>query len=130
MIRDTLKMAEDLILVVDNDVDLASLRQLEQVPQALLEHNIYQKFGDTKLYYRLDKANNAPGQQRHIHVFKDDKGRIQLFSINFDGTKHDGSKRQLNSKEQSALTALGIPVPPNGLLECEDMSFGKILLLD
>lgn len=123
-------MAEDLILVVDNDVDLASLRQLEQVPQALLEHNIYQKFGDTKLYYRLDKANNAPGQQRHIHVFKDDKGRIQLFSINFDGTKHDGSKRQLNSKEQSALTALGIPVPPNGLLECEDMSSGKILLLD
>lgn len=123
-------MAEDLILVVDNDVDLASLRHLEQVPQALLEHNIYQKFGDTKLYYRLDKANNAPGQQRHIHVFKDDKGRIQLFSINFDGTKHDGSKRQLNSKEQSALTALGIPVPPNGLLECEDMSSGKILLLD
>lgn len=123
-------MAEDLILVVDNDVDLASLRQLEQVPQALLEHNIYQKLGDTKLYYRLDKANNAPGQQRHIHVFKDDKGRIQLFSINFDGTKHDGSKRQLNSKEQSALTALGIPVPPNGLLECEDMSSGKILLLD
>lgn len=123
-------MAEDLILVVDNDVDLASLRQLEQVPQALLEHNIYQKFGDTKLYYRLDKANNAPGQQRHIHVFKDDKGRIQLFSINFDGTKHDGSKRQLNSKEQSALTALGIPVPPNGLLECEDMSSGMILLLD
>ncbi len=123
-------MAEDLILVVDNDVDLASLRQLEQVPQALLEHNIYQKFGDTKLYYRLDKANNAPGQQRHIHVFKDDKGRIQLFSINFDGTKHDGSKRQLNSKEQSALTALGIPVPPNGLLECEDISSGKILLLD
>lgn len=123
-------MAEDLILVVDNDVDLASLRQLEQVPQALLEHNIYQKFGDTKLYYRLDKANNAPGQQRHIHVFKDDKGRIQLFSIIFDGTKHDGSKRQLNSKEQSALTALGIPVPPNGLLECEDMSSGKILLLD
>ncbi len=34
-------MAEDLILVVDNDVDLASLRQLEQVPQVLLEHNIY-----------------------------------------------------------------------------------------
>ena len=119
-----------MILVVDYDVDLASLRQLEQVPQALLEHNIYQKFGDTKLYYRLDKANNAPGQQRHIHVFKDDKGRIQLFSINFDGTKHDGSKRQLNSKEQSALTALGISVPPNGLLECEDMSSGKILLLD
>ena len=26
-------MAEDLILVVDNDVNLASLRQLEQIPK-------------------------------------------------------------------------------------------------
>lgn len=123
-------MEEDLILVVDSDVDLASLKNLEKMPQMLVEHNIYQRFGDTKSYYRLDKANNAPGQQRHIHVFKDDKGRIQLFSINFDGTKHDGYQRQLTSKEQSALTALGIPVPPNGLLECEDMNSGRKLLLD
>ena len=123
-------MEEELILVVDSDVDFAGLRQLEMVPQKLVEHKIYQRFGDTKLYYRLDKANNAPGQQRHIHVFKDDKGRIQLFSINFDGTKHDGSQRQLTSKEQSALTGLGIPVPPNGILECEDISSGKMLLLD
>lgn len=121
-------MEEDLILIVDNDVDFAGLSQLEKMPKVLLEHNIYQRFGDTKSYYRLDKANNAPGQQRHIHVFKDDKGRIQLFSINFDGTKHDGSKRQLTSKEQSALIALGIPVPPNGLLECENISSGKELL--
>ena len=123
-------MDEELILVVDNDVDLPSLKHLEQVPQMLLEHNIYQHFGDTKLYYRLDKGNNAPGQQRHIHVYKDNKGKIQLFSINFDGTKHDGSKRQLTTKEQSALTALGISIPPNGLLECEVLSSGKMLLLD
>lgn len=122
-------MEKELILVVDNDVDLVGLSQLERIPQTLLEHNIYQRFGDTKLYYRLDKANNAPGQQRHIHVFKDDKGRIQLFSINFDGTKHDGSQRQLSSGEQKALTALGIPVPPNGLLECEYISPGNMLLL-
>lgn len=123
-------MEEELILVVDSDVELEGLKHLERVPQALLEHNIYQKFGDTKLYYRLDKANNAPGQQRHIHVFKDNKGRLQLFSINCDGTKHDGSKRQLSSKEQSALTSLGIPIPPNGLLECEEWDSGKKLLLD
>lgn len=123
-------MEEELILIVDNDVDLAGLSQLERIPQTLLEHNINQRFGDTKLYYRLDKSNNAPGQQRHIHVFKDDKGRIQLFSINFDGTKHDGSQRQLSSKEQCALSELGIPVPPNGLLECENISSGKMLLLD
>lgn len=123
-------MEEELILVVDNEVKLDGLKNLEQVPQALLEHNVYQKFGDTKLYYRLDKANNAPGQQRHIHVFKDNRGRIQVFSINFDGTKHDGSQRQLTSKEQSALISLGIPVPPNGLLECEDWHSGEMLLCD
>jgi hypothetical protein len=123
-------MEEELILVVDSDVELESLKKLEQVPQALLEHNIYHKFGDTKLYYRLDKANNALGQQRHIHVFKDKRGRIQVFSINFDGTKHDGSQRQLTSKEQSALTSLGISVPPDGLLECEEWHSGKMLLFD
>ena len=123
-------MEEELILVVDNEVKLDGLKNLEQVPQALLEHNVYQKFGDTKLYYRLDKANNAPGQQRHIHVFKDNRGRIQVFSISFDGTKHDGSQRQLTSKEQSALISLGIPVPPNGLLECEDWHSGKMLFCD
>ena len=123
-------MEEDLILVVDRDVDLDGLKQLTQVPQALLEHNIYQRFGNTKLYYRLDKDNNSPGQQRHIHVFKDDKGKIQLFSINFDGTKHDGSQHVLTSKEQSALTSLGIPIPPDGLLESEDHYSGKMLLCD
>lgn len=123
-------MEEELILVVDSEVDLPGLKYLEPVPQILVEHNIYQRFGDTKYYYRLDKGNNAPGQRRHIHVFKDDKGRIQVFSINFDGTKHDGSRRQLTTKEQNALTALGIPVPPNGLLECEDLSNGKMILLD
>ncbi len=123
-------MEEELILVVDIELDLPSLKQLELVPQMLLEHNIYQRFGDTKLYYRLDKGNNAPGQQRHIHVFKDEKGRIQLFSINFDGSKHDGSQHQLTSKEQRALSALGIPVPQNGLLECEVLNSGKRLLLD
>jgi len=121
---------EELILVVDKDVELDGLKHLVQVPQTLLEHNIYQRFGDTKLYYRLDKANNAPGQQRHIHVFKDGKGRIQLFSINFDGTKHDGSRYQLTSKEQSTLKSLGIPVPPDGLLECEEWNSGKMLLCD
>lgn len=123
-------MEEELILVVDRNVELVGSEHLEQVPQALLEHNIYQKFGDTKLYYRLDKANNAPGQQRHIHVFNDDKGRTQLFSINYDGTKHDGSKHQLNTKEQMALRSLGIPVPSNGLLECEDWNSDKMLLCD
>ena len=122
--------SDEIILVVDADIELEGLNKLERVPQMLLEYNIYQRFGDTKLYYRLDKGNNALGQQRHIHVFRDSKGRIQLFSINFDGTKHDGSHYQLSTKEQAALTSLGIPVPPNGLLECEDIKNGKMLLLD
>lgn len=123
-------MEEELILVVDEDVDLESLQGLTSYPKMLLEHNIYQKFGSTKHYYRVDKANNAPGQQRHIHVFKDDEGQIQLFAINYDGTTHDGSKHLLSRKEKDALTSLGIPIPPNGLLEWEVISDGRMLLCD
>lgn len=120
----------ELILVIDCGDMLNNLPNLVPVPSSLLEHNIYQRFGNTKNYYRIDKGNDAIGQQRHIHVFTDDKGRIQLFAINYDGTTHDGSKYILSKKEQEALIQLGIPVPPNGLIEWELPHQGKELLLD
>ena len=120
----------ELILVIDCGDMLNNLPNLVPVPSSLLEHNIYQRFGNIKNYYRIDKGNDAIGQQRHIHVFTDDKGRIQLFAINYNGTTHDGSKYILSKKEQEALIQLGIPVPPNGLIEWELPHQGKELLLD
>ena len=74
-------MEEELILVVDEDIELESIQGLTSYPKMLLEHNIYQKFGKTKHYFRVDKANNAPGLQRHIHVFKDKRGGFSYLPL-------------------------------------------------
>ena len=97
------------------------------------EHKLYQPIEGTKWYYRMDKANNAPGQLRHIHVYRDDKGQCQLFAMNVDGTAHDGSKYQLPKKMFTPLQKLGCVIPPDGLIECRNMSGGadgRILLCD
>lgn len=118
---------DDVILVVDNKDPL--FNELDKKIKRLDEYANYRKLGNTKCYYRLDKGNNTVGQERHIHVFTDERGRHQLYAINYDGTKHDGSKYQLNKKHIEALKKLGIIPPENGLLEWKSFT-GKQLLLD
>lgn len=104
-----------LYIVLDEDDEInVTIRKIKEY---ITEHETYQPFPPTKCVYRLDKPNNAPGQQKHIHVYADKKHNHQLYAINIDGTPHDGSKYQLNNKHQEALKALGFPVPKDGLLE-------------
>lgn len=118
---------DDVILVVDKNDPL--FNTLSENLNRLNEYTNCQKFGKTNCYYRLDKSNNAVGQKRHIHVFTDKRGRHQLYAINYDGTKHDGSKYKLNKKHIEALKKLGITHPEDGLLEWESFT-DKQLLLD
>lgn len=117
-----------LFLVLDEDDDYNS--DLNSEKDFILEYDNYQSFPPTKCVYRLDKSNNIPGQQVHVHVYSDKKHNHQLYAINIDGTPHDGSKFQLSQKHQDALKAIGFTVPKDGLLEW--ISFGKckFLLLD
>ena len=87
---------DDVILVVDKNDFL--FNKLSKNLNRLDEYANYKKFENTKCYYRLDKGNNAVGQERHIHVFTDERGKHQLYAINYDGTKHDGAKYRLNKK--------------------------------
>lgn len=101
--------------------------------QQLLEYETYQKLADTGYYYRMDKANNALGQQRHVHVFKDRNGKHQILAINMDGTPHDGSTLQIPKKLIEPLRKLGVNVPDNGLVMYEisrEKSTKKVLLWD
>lgn len=116
-----------LFLVLDEDDDIFNSFLKEK--NYILEYDTYKSFLPTKCVYRLDKANNAPGQQEHIHVYSDKNHNHQLYAINIDGTPHDGSKYQLNKKHQIALRALGFTVPKDGLLEWIDFD-GYGLLLD
>ena len=104
-----------LFLVLDKDDTLNTAFKDEK--RMLLEYDIYQPFPPTKCVYRIDHANNAVGQQEHLHVYADKNHKHQLYAINIDGTPHDGSKFQLNRKHQQALKNLGFPVPKEGLLE-------------
>lgn len=117
---------EQLFLVLDED-DVVNTA-FQNYDRMILEWDNYQSFPPTKCVYRLDKANNAIGQQRHIHVFADKAHNHQLYAINIDGTPHDGSKYQLNQKHQDALRKIGFPVPKDGLLEWLDWSNCKILM--
>lgn len=103
----------------------------ERIPEQLFEHKTYQSLGKTGYCFRGDKANNAPVQQQHYHVYKDDKGMHQIFAINKDGTPHDGSRFSMSKKLVDALKSLGIAVPSNGILESAipNCSSGRQLLL-
>ncbi len=115
-----------LFLVLDNDDVINTCFNGET--KYILEHETYQSFPPTKCVYRLDKGNNAVGQQKHVHVYADKKHNHQLYAINIDGTPHDGSKYQLNKKHQDALRSLGFKVPENGILEWLDLGKCKLLL--
>lgn len=115
-----------LFLILDTD-DTNNEKLKDKYDKFILEHETYKKFSPTKCVYRLDKANNAKGQQCHVHVFSDKNHNNQLYAINIDGTPHDGSKYQLNKKHQEALKKIGFIVPKDGLLEWKD--WGKCQLI-
>lgn len=117
---------EQLFLILDEDDVLNTA--FHDYERMLLEWDNYQQFPPTKCVYRLDKAKNTTGQQRHIHVFADKAHNHQLYAINIDGTPHDGSKYQLNQKHQKALRNIGFPVPENGILEWHDWNGCRLIM--
>lgn len=81
-----------------NQIDLESLKRnassIEEgiLLQVVLEHKTYSRIPNTKCSYRLDSANTNTKTQKHAHVYAslDGKGE-QLYSVNIDGSGHDGN---------------------------------------
>lgn len=70
--------------------------------------------GTTKRYY-IHQANTFTLTQKHIHVYVDGK---QVYSLNKDGSSHDGSYNyKLSKKEISFLKTLDFTIPKNGIVE-------------
>lgn len=58
----------------------------------LFEHEIYKRIPGTTTSYRQDSANMNTQTQRHSHVYAKLKGGgKELYSVNLDGSGHDGS---------------------------------------
>jgi len=82
--------------------------------QLILEWEQYKNIPKTNLTYRYDTGNTNTKTKDHIHVFAKNN---QLYAINIDGTKHDGSAAKLGSKEVKFLKSIGFTPPANGILE-------------
>lgn len=112
-----------VIIHVDSDdpLNCAMVRAgFAPMPEPVFEHQLYQPLTQKRYYYRMDKSNNAPSQQRHIHVYRDNRGKRQLFAMNVDGSSHDGSQYIIPKDLFAPLQKLGLTIPSGGVLEFEN----------
>ncbi|MCG5078100.1 hypothetical protein [Paraburkholderia tagetis] len=96
-------------------------RKLSELSLAL-EHEIYKPIPGTRNSFRVDPANTNTLTQRHAHVYAKPHGEgRQLYSVNLDGTGHDGSSGiAIPSKHAEHLRGLGFAIPANLTLESLD----------
>jgi hypothetical protein len=92
----------------------------------LFEHQVYKQIPGAKNSYRQDAGNTSTMTQKHAHVYAKLQGKgNQLYSVNFDGTGHDGaSGKEIPSSHASHLRSLGYAIPDTNILE--NISFKTI----
>ncbi|WP_353238099.1 hypothetical protein [Limnohabitans sp.] len=88
-----------------------------------LEHNTYKSIPGTKNSFRIDSQNTNTMTQRHAHVYAKLEGKgEQLYSVNVDGSGHDGSSgRVIPKAHASHFRNLGFAIPDNLTLESIDL---------
>lgn len=88
-----------------------------------LEHQTYKSMPGTRNSLRLDSPNTNTGTQRHAHVYaKPNGGGAQLYSVNVDGSGHDGSSGEvISTRHAEHLRGLGFSIPDNLTLESLDI---------
>lgn len=85
----------------------------------VLEHLTYKNIPGTKNSYRLDAGNTNTLTKKHAHVYAKQKGGgSELYSVNIDGSGHDGySGTQIPKRHADYLTTIGFQIPGNLTLE-------------
>jgi len=88
----------------------------------LCEHEVYKNISGTKKSYRIDSQNLNTKTQEHVHVYAKRHGKgKELYSVNIDGTGHDGSSRkQISTTEANFFRKKGFEIPSNNILESID----------
>ena len=87
-----------------------------------LEHLTYKDIPGTRNSLRIDPQNTNTLTQRHAHVYAKPKGSgKQLYSVNMDGSGHDGSSGVvIPASHADYLRSLGFTIPDNLSLESLD----------
>jgi len=88
-----------------------------------LEHNTYKTIPKTRNSYRQDVQNTNTNTQKHAHVYAKLNGKgKQLYSVNIDGSGHDGSSGVVvPSNHAKYFNDLGYEIPSNLTLESMDL---------
>ena len=89
-----------------------------------LEHHTYKNIPGTRNSSRVDSQNTNTLTQRHAHVYaRPNGGGKQLYSVNLDGSGHDGSSGTvIPANHAEHLRRLGFEIPVNFTLESLDFS--------
>ncbi len=97
----------------------------EQVLQRVLlfEHEIYKNIPGSNNSYRKDAENLNTNTIKHSHVYAKSNGRgSELYSVNYDGSGHDGSSGvQISPKHADYFRSLGYSIAPDNILESLDL---------
>ncbi len=90
----------------------------------LFEHEAYKRIPGTQNSYRIDPGNTNTNTLKHSHVYAKQKGGgKELYSVNVDGSGHDGSSGQaIPAAHADHFRLLGYAIPDNNILENIELS--------
>lgn len=98
-------------------------KRLEQL-KVSLEHHTYKEIPGTTNSYRMDPPRTSAMTQRHAHVYAKRGGSgKELYSVNIDGTGHDGSSGTLiPAKHADFFRTQGFDISITNSLESIDLN--------
>lgn len=91
-----------------------------------LEHQTYKQIPGTNNSFRQDSENTSSKTQKHAHVYAKRNGEgKELYSVNFDGSGHDGSSGIVIPKKHAEyFRGIGYDIASN--LTLESLSFSDL----
>jgi len=85
----------------------------------LFEHIVYKNIPNTKNSYRQDTGNTNNMTLTHSHIFAKRNGQgKELYSVNIDGSGHDGSSGiEISTKQADFFRNKGYDIKTSNILE-------------
>lgn len=119
---------------VIEDINQEAERHALYEELSLFEHETYKRIPKTQSSYRPDPGNTNTNTQPHAHVFAKPKGRgKELYSVNIDGSGHDGSTGiEISAKHADFLRTKNYKISSDNILESisiNDLDRSKHLLI-
>lgn len=111
----------------DNE-QMINIIKFSDLDENLLEHQTYKPILGTNQSYREDSANSNTKTQQHVHIYAKLKGKgCELYSVNIDGTGHDGNRGKIISqKHANYFKGKGYQ---NNILENKKLDIDQIFIL-